>query len=111
MHSPRVKTHLRGKRFGFGEKRGAGFAFERRTIEAAANFQFRAGKDGRSACKLVFDAAHVRDAERAKVEDGVGTLGDDVHASAAFDDVGVDGHAACAESFHSWMRVSCRESS
>jgi len=37
---------------------------------------------------------HVCNAERAKIEDGSGSLGNDIYASAAFDDVGVDADAA-----------------
>jgi len=33
------ETHLRSQRFGFGEESGTAFAFERGTIEAAANFE------------------------------------------------------------------------
>jgi hypothetical protein len=44
--------------------------------------------------EFAFEASHVGDAERAEIEDGAGPLGDDVHTGSAFDDVGVDGHAA-----------------
>lgn len=43
--------------------------------------------------QFALDAAHVRDAQRAKIEDRAGSFGDYVHASAAFDDVSVDSYS------------------
>ena len=88
------ETHLRGERSGFDEESGTAFAFERGTIEAAANFEFCTGKARTKRVEFSFEAAHVRDAERTKIEDGAGTFGDDVRPGSAFDNVGVDGHAA-----------------
>jgi len=88
------ETHLRGERFGFDEERGAAFALERSAIEAAANFEFCTGMAWTKSTEFAFEAAHVGDAERAKVEDRAGSLGDDIHTRSAFDHVGVDGHAA-----------------
>jgi hypothetical protein len=88
------ETHLRGERSGFGEERGTALAFERSAIETAANFEFCAGKAWTKRVEFTFEAAHVRDAERAEIEDGAGTFGDDVRTRSAFDNVGVDGHAA-----------------
>jgi hypothetical protein len=88
------ETHLRCERFGFGEERGTAFVFERGAIEAAANFEFCTGMAWTQRVEFAFEAAHVRDAERAKIEDGAGTLGDNVRPGSAFDNVCVDGHAA-----------------
>ena len=85
---------MRGERFGFGEKRGAVFMFERGAIEAATHFEFCARKNGTKRVQFALEAAHVRNAERAKIEDGAGSFGDDIYASASFDDVGVYGDAA-----------------
>ena len=88
------EAHLRGERFGFGEERCAAFVFERGAIEAAANFEFCTGMAWTKSVELAFEAAHVRDAERSEIEDGAGTLGDNVRPGSAFDNVGVNGHAA-----------------
>ncbi len=87
-------AHSRGQGFGFGEKRGAGFAFERGTIETSANFELRARKNWTQSVQTALDAAHVREAKCAKIEDGFGTFGDDIYACAAFDDVRVHSDAA-----------------
>jgi len=68
--------------------------FERGAIEAATHFEFCAGKNGTKRVQFALEAAHVCNAERAKIEDGAGSLGNDIYASASFDDVGVYGDAA-----------------
>lgn len=88
------KTHLQRQDFGFGEKRGTGFAFERRAIKAAASFQLRSGKNWTERLQAALNAAHIRDTECAKIEDGFGAFGDDVYARAAFDYVRIHGDAA-----------------
>jgi hypothetical protein len=85
---------LRGERSGFGEERCTTFSFERGAIEAAANFQFCTGMAWTKSAEFSFKAVHVREAERAEIEDSTGTFGDDVYTGSAFDHVGVDGHAA-----------------
>ena len=44
--------------------------------------------------KALFEGAHIGYPPGAQIQSGFGTVGDDVAARAAFDDVGVDGDAA-----------------
>lgn len=88
------QPHLPGKEFRSGKKRRAEFSFERRAIEAAVHFQPSAGMNRTKRVQQAFKPAHIRDAQSAKIEDGAGELGDDIYASAAFDDVGIDGNSA-----------------
>ena len=88
------QPHLTGQELCSGKKRRAEFSFERRAIEAAVHFQPSAGMNRTKRVQPVFKPAHIRHAQSAKVEDGAGELGDDIYASAAFDDVRIDGNSA-----------------
>jgi len=89
-----LQVHLRGEGFCAAEEREAELPLERRAIEAAADFELGAGKNGAEGAKARFEEAHVGDPQGAKVEAGAGAVGDDVHAGAAFNDVGVERDAA-----------------
>src|SRR3984893_15458894 len=47
--------------------------------------------------QAAFEAPHIRNAQGTKIEDGAGAIGDNVGASPAFDDIGVD-RSALAQS-------------
>lgn len=55
------EVHLRSERFGPAEQSGAHLAFERRAIEAAANFETRSGKCGAKCVEVTLQALHVGD--------------------------------------------------
>src|SRR5690348_10253927 len=77
------QPHLPCQEFCSGKKWRAEFSFERRAIETAAHFQPSAGMNRTKRVQPVFKPAHIRHAQSAKVEDGVGALCDDIYASAA----------------------------
>ena len=91
---PESEAQLFGQRFGAGEEGGAVFALQGRASEAARDFELCAAMNGLKGVQAGFEGAHVRGAPGAKVESSFGAIGNDVGASAAFDDVGIDGDAA-----------------
>lgn len=87
------KAHLFGERFGASVEFNAVLAFERRAIEAAAQLKLDAASDGFQSAKSFFHRAHIGMTPGAKIEIDLGAVGNHVGASAAIDEVGIDGNA------------------
>src|SRR5208283_5695156 len=87
------KAHLFGERFGASVEFGAVLAFERRAIEAAAQFQLGAASNGFQSAESLFQGVHIGVTPGAKIEINFSAVGNDVGARAAIDEVGIDGNA------------------
>ncbi len=84
------EIHLICQGFGAREESRAHFAFKRRAIEAASDLKAGAPMKWAQSLQAAFEAAHVRNAQRAQIKNNSRAFGDDVGARAAFDDPCID---------------------